>query len=168
MLLLCRLKLRLKLVCLYNMFKLSSQQVLTVEYTVNLSLDFGIHIIYDATLLYRKCEQNQVFFKSNDPRPYCKNSCEPKTMCGEVQVPEDHLDVCRVCNSFGQDCKTQATGNQEIQYTCIWVILIKCFKILLNLPKLWWACLKMSCNIFMMFDSIGILKVLNKNLSKYL
>lgn len=25
-------------------------------------------------------------------------------MCGEVKVPEDHLDVCRVCNAFGQNC----------------------------------------------------------------
>lgn len=26
-------------------------------------------------------------------------------MCGEVQVPEEHLDVCRTCNATGQDCK---------------------------------------------------------------
>ena len=25
-------------------------------------------------------------------------------MCGEVRVPEEHLDVCRVCNAFGQNC----------------------------------------------------------------
>lgn len=25
-------------------------------------------------------------------------------MCGEVEVPEDHLDICRTCNSTGQDC----------------------------------------------------------------
>lgn len=25
-------------------------------------------------------------------------------MCGEVEVPEKHLDVCRVCNAFGQNC----------------------------------------------------------------
>jgi leishmanolysin-like peptidase len=55
----------------------------------------------------RKCEQNQVFFKSGDPHPYCKNSCEALTMCGEVQVPEEHLEVCRVCNAFGQNCKVQ-------------------------------------------------------------
>ena len=53
--------------------------------------------------LSRKCEQNQVFFKSDDPHPYCKNNCE-HTMCGEVEVPEEHLDVCRVCNAFGQNC----------------------------------------------------------------
>lgn len=43
--------------------------------------------------LIRKCEQNQVFFKSGDPHPYCKNSCEVTTMCGEVEVPEAHLEV---------------------------------------------------------------------------
>lgn len=26
-------------------------------------------------------------------------------MCGEVQVPEKHLDVCRTCNATGQNCK---------------------------------------------------------------
>jgi len=55
--------------------------------------------------LSRKCEQNQVFFKSGDPHPYCKNACESHTMCGEVEVPEEHLEVCRVCNAFGQNCK---------------------------------------------------------------
>lgn len=25
-------------------------------------------------------------------------------MCGEVEVPEEHLDVCRICNTTGQDC----------------------------------------------------------------
>lgn len=25
-------------------------------------------------------------------------------MCGEVEVPEEHLDACRICNSTGQDC----------------------------------------------------------------
>ena len=53
---------------------------------------------------FRKCEQNQVFFKSGDPHPYCKNACETTTMCGEVEVPEAHLEVCRVCNAFGQNC----------------------------------------------------------------
>ena len=57
--------------------------------------------------LCRKCEQNQVFFKTGDPHPYCKNDCERVTMCGEVQVPDDHLEVCRVCNAFGQNCKVE-------------------------------------------------------------
>ena len=31
-------------------------------------------------------------------------------MCGEVKVPEDHLDVCRVCNAFGQNCGVVGDG----------------------------------------------------------
>ena len=31
-------------------------------------------------------------------------ACEADTLCGEVAVPEDHLEVCRVCNAFGQNC----------------------------------------------------------------
>ena len=33
-------------------------------------------------------------------------------MCGEVKVPEDHLDVCRVCNAFGQNCGV--VGSEEL------------------------------------------------------
>ncbi|XP_065336991.1 leishmanolysin-like peptidase [Cloeon dipterum] len=54
--------------------------------------------------LNRKCVNNQVFFRKGESHVYCKNACEEKTMCGEVQVPESHLDVCRVCNATGQQC----------------------------------------------------------------
>ncbi|XP_059490130.1 leishmanolysin-like peptidase [Neocloeon triangulifer] len=54
--------------------------------------------------LNRKCENNQVFFRKGEPHVYCKNACESRTMCGEVQVPESHLDVCRACNATGQKC----------------------------------------------------------------
>lgn len=30
-------------------------------------------------------------------------------MCGEVEVPEKHLDVCRTCNATGHDCKEDRT-----------------------------------------------------------
>ncbi|XP_021940334.1 leishmanolysin-like peptidase [Zootermopsis nevadensis] len=56
--------------------------------------------------LNRKCENNQVFYRKGEPYPYCKNACEERTMCGEVQVPEHHLEVCRTCNATGQDCGT--------------------------------------------------------------
>ena len=59
---------------------------------------------------HRKCEQNQVFFKTGDPHPYCKNACEAHTMCGEVEVPEEHLEVCRVCNAFGQNCQSHESS----------------------------------------------------------
>lgn len=41
--------------------------------------------------LNRKCESSQVFVKNS--LTYCIDSCKPVTLCGEVQVPEDHLDV---------------------------------------------------------------------------
>lgn len=34
-----------------------------------------------------------MFLVPNDPHPYCMNACEAATMCGEVQVPEHHLEV---------------------------------------------------------------------------
>lgn len=43
---------------------------------------------------------------------HCIDSCKPVTMCGEVQVPEEHLDVCRTCNSTGQDCKDDPTSQR--------------------------------------------------------
>ena len=64
-----------------------------------------------GVFICRKCQQNQVFFKSDSRHPYCKNACEPLTMCGEVKVPEEHLDVCRVCNAFGQNCGV--VGSQD-------------------------------------------------------
>lgn len=42
---------------------------------------------------FRRCPNQQVFYKADDPHPYCKVECEARTMCGEVQVPEEHLDV---------------------------------------------------------------------------
>lgn len=40
---------------------------------------------------------------------HCIDSCKAATMCGEVEVPEKHLDVCRTCNATGQDCKEDRT-----------------------------------------------------------
>ena len=42
-----------------------------------------------------------MFFKSDSLHPYCKNACEPVTMCGEVRVPEEHLEVMTsLCEYF--------------------------------------------------------------------
>nr|CAD7581276.1 unnamed protein product [Timema californicum] len=60
--------------------------------------------------LNRMCRNNQVFYKVKDPYAYCKNACENRTMCGEVIVPEEHLEACRTCNSTGQDCKKTGPG----------------------------------------------------------
>ncbi|XP_012221592.2 leishmanolysin-like peptidase [Linepithema humile] len=52
--------------------------------------------------LNRKCESSQVFVK--DHHTHCIDTCRSVTMCGEVVVPEDHLDVCRTCNATGHNC----------------------------------------------------------------
>lgn len=53
--------------------------------------------------LNRKCESSQVFIKNS--LTHCIDSCKAVTMCGEIIVPDDHLDVCRVCNATGQNCR---------------------------------------------------------------
>ncbi|XP_045109228.1 leishmanolysin-like peptidase isoform X1 [Portunus trituberculatus] len=58
--------------------------------------------------LNRRCEKNQVFLLKGEPHPYCKSRCEAVTMCGEVQVPEQHLHACRVCNTLGDNCRVVA------------------------------------------------------------
>ncbi|CAG0880548.1 unnamed protein product [Darwinula stevensoni] len=66
--------------------------------------------------LSRKCEDNQVFYKTNDSLPYCKNRCEEITMCGEVRVPQEHLDSCRVCDGLGRNChQVEPPGGKGIE-----------------------------------------------------
>ncbi|XP_033218855.1 leishmanolysin-like peptidase isoform X2 [Belonocnema kinseyi] len=52
--------------------------------------------------LNRKCESSQVFVK--DHHTHCIDTCRSVTMCGEVVVPNEHLDVCRTCNATGHKC----------------------------------------------------------------
>lgn len=40
---------------------------------------------------FRKCRSTQVFVKNS--LTHCIDSCKEETMCGEVKVPEEHLDV---------------------------------------------------------------------------
>ncbi|ENN76852.1 hypothetical protein YQE_06693, partial [Dendroctonus ponderosae] len=49
-----------------------------------------------------KCDDPQVFVKNG--KTHCINDCSERTMCGEVEVPVEHLDACRVCNATGQRC----------------------------------------------------------------
>ncbi|CAL8120069.1 unnamed protein product [Orchesella dallaii] len=63
-----------------------------------------------SIVLNRRCPNQQVYYKADDPHPYCKVECEAKTMCGEVQVPEEHLDVCRVCNENGTNCRVASNS----------------------------------------------------------
>lgn len=52
--------------------------------------------------LTRKCSDTQIFVKNGST--HCINTCKHKTTCGEVEIPEEHLDFCRTCNSNGQNC----------------------------------------------------------------
>ncbi|XP_046976054.1 leishmanolysin-like peptidase isoform X2 [Vanessa cardui] len=53
--------------------------------------------------LNRKCPTRQVFIRSG--RSHCIDACSAETMCGEVRVPERHLNPCYVCNSTGHNCR---------------------------------------------------------------
>ncbi|XP_059047554.1 leishmanolysin-like peptidase isoform X2 [Achroia grisella] len=53
--------------------------------------------------LNRKCPTRQVFVRGG--RSHCIDSCSAETMCGEVRVPEYHLNPCYVCNSTGHNCR---------------------------------------------------------------
>ncbi|CAN7983090.1 unnamed protein product [Ixodes hexagonus] len=57
--------------------------------------------------LNRKCPNNQAFSPDQDPYLYCNEYCEDVTTCGEVIVPEEHLEPCRVCDRTGRYCQTQ-------------------------------------------------------------
>ncbi|XP_045456221.1 leishmanolysin-like peptidase [Melitaea cinxia] len=53
--------------------------------------------------LNRKCPTRQVFIRGG--RSHCIDACSAETMCGEVRVPEHHLNPCYVCNSTGHNCR---------------------------------------------------------------
>ncbi|XP_017461198.1 PREDICTED: leishmanolysin-like peptidase [Rhagoletis zephyria] len=45
--------------------------------------------------LNRKCNSTQVFVKNG--LTHCIDNCKKVTMCGEVEVPKEHLDVSILC-----------------------------------------------------------------------
>ncbi|GAB6031085.1 hypothetical protein CHUAL_007896 [Chamberlinius hualienensis] len=55
--------------------------------------------------LNRRCKTDSVFHRANNPHAYCVDGCSDVTMCGEVEIPEQHLEVCRACNSQGENCR---------------------------------------------------------------
>ncbi|XP_022253400.1 leishmanolysin-like peptidase isoform X1 [Limulus polyphemus] len=66
--------------------------------------------------LNRKCPKNQAFFPEQDRKQqYCVEHCENVTTCGEVVVPEEHLEWCRVCNAAGHHCRSQYHQKQKGQ-----------------------------------------------------
>ena len=63
--------------------------------------------------LNRKCQDNQYFLSPDDPTQYCKEKCV-QTMCGEFQVPLDHLEPCHVCDATGRSCKKESEGGKGV------------------------------------------------------
>ncbi|XP_050676870.1 leishmanolysin-like peptidase [Leptidea sinapis] len=62
--------------------------------------------------LNRKCPTRQVFIRAG--RSHCIDACSRETMCGEVKVPEDHLNECYVCNSTGHNCSVPVSKSEAI------------------------------------------------------
>ncbi|KAI4464429.1 leishmanolysin-like peptidase [Holotrichia oblita] len=71
--------------------------------------------VENVILLARKCNDTSVFIKRS--RTHCIEACKEVTTCGEVRLPEEHLDACRTCNSTGQDCgiAKNSTSGQGIK-----------------------------------------------------
>ena len=56
------------------------------------------------------CQGNAFFLKDtmgvgSGSVQFCKNSCQPTTVCGPVKVPKRFLDDCRTCDGTGNKCK---------------------------------------------------------------
>merc|ERR1719410_1380794 len=83
-------ELRIKLYYDESVYRLTKQQYNLIHETVLPSAvtywgqALRVRKTENRIRLNRKCQQNQVFFKSDSRHPYCKNKCEEVTMCGEV------------------------------------------------------------------------------------
>ena len=69
--------------------------------------------------LQRQCKKTLFKTINGTAFRYCENVCEINTFCGEVLVPEEHLDVCRTCDSSKVHCTdeiSKATGQVETDF----------------------------------------------------
>lgn len=84
--------------------------------------------------LRRKCPNNKAFFSqsiSGEIHQFCVEKCELITTCGEVTVPETHLDVSQCLSSYFAQWSCQCMNctkfnehfNPEIQ--CNFPLVIK-------------------------------------------
>ena len=73
----------------------------------------------DAVIrLTRGCETSTYFPNpTRNGTAYCKLGCAKKMeVCGEFEIPEEHLEPCRFCDAIGRNCQTVAgTGGPGIQ-----------------------------------------------------
>ncbi|KAG8200700.1 hypothetical protein JTE90_022316 [Oedothorax gibbosus] len=68
--------------------------------------------------LNRKCLNSQAFYPNSEnleQLQHCRERCENITTCGEVVVPEEHLEPCRFCTSSGHFCKSSTSEGSGIQ-----------------------------------------------------
>lgn len=65
--------------------------------------------------LNRKCPSRQVFVRGG--RTHCIDACRVETHCGEVVVPEQHLNPCYICNKTGHDCRELSATEFNDMYT---------------------------------------------------
>nr|XP_027196762.1 leishmanolysin-like peptidase [Dermatophagoides pteronyssinus] len=59
--------------------------------------------------LNRRCIRDNPEFLVN--QDYCIEGCEQHTFCGEVVIPDEHLEDCVVCDEHGRDCLRQKTSS---------------------------------------------------------
>ncbi|KAL3837506.1 hypothetical protein ACJMK2_022858 [Sinanodonta woodiana] len=59
--------------------------------------------------LNRKCRNDNVIYK--DGQRYCLQGCDPVTTCGDIQIPEDHLQNCQYVNSSNGFSMINNAGN---------------------------------------------------------
>jgi leishmanolysin-like peptidase len=91
-----------------NHFSISAQNTILPEAVSFWEHALNVRETKEAIRLNRKCESSQVFIKNS--LTHCIDSCKAVTMCGEIQVPDEHLDVCRVCNATGQNCRVDSNS----------------------------------------------------------
>ncbi|KAJ6224326.1 hypothetical protein RDWZM_002871 [Blomia tropicalis] len=70
--------------------------------------------------LNRKCLNDRTLYSEfihngyQHFHPYCVDGCDEHTLCGEVVIPENHLEECRVCEMNGENCQTVPTNYSEV------------------------------------------------------
>ncbi|BFZ22523.1 hypothetical protein BsWGS_25562 [Bradybaena similaris] len=62
--------------------------------------------------LRRKCLTNQVKFRGRTV--YCMKGCQNRTVCGDITIPENHLEGCMYYNETTGDYKHDATNSTGV------------------------------------------------------
>ncbi|CAF0990282.1 unnamed protein product [Didymodactylos carnosus] len=91
--------------------RLSKSERSLIKNAIDDSIDYWSRTIrpkyklIDPIHLTRACPARKVFIVENDNKiHYCDGTCASETKCGDVIVPENHLELCYVCDK-GHSCK---------------------------------------------------------------